>query len=153
MSSAAGARDGKDTSGTVASQQEGHGFQSHSGLFFVFSPCVGVAYGSSISNLGLTDNSEPRIGAILLSVVCLPAINGRLVVGVSPPSPLRPLGQPPGLRPTPTPAEVVTENGRLFFCAFSCLCVPSQRLVKLRLRPHGVKTRSWHRGSEGGPMG
>lgn len=88
MSSAAGARDGKDTSGTVASQQEGHGFQSHSGLFFVFSPCVGVAYGSSISNLGLTDNSEPRIGAILLSVVCLPAINGRLVVGVSPPSPL-----------------------------------------------------------------
>lgn len=95
MSPAVGARDGKDTSGTVASQQEGHGFQSHSGLFFVFSPCVGVAYGSSISTLGLTDNSEPRIGASLLSAVCLPAINGRLVVGVSPPSPLRPLGQPP----------------------------------------------------------
>lgn len=29
MSPAAGARDGKDTSGTVASQQEGHDFQSN----------------------------------------------------------------------------------------------------------------------------
>lgn len=102
MSPAAGARDGKDTSGTVASQQEGHGFQSHSGLFFVFLPCVGVAYGSSISTLGLTDNSEPRIGASLLSAVCLPAYKWLTCCGCMPAVTPETTGTASSLCPTPT---------------------------------------------------
>lgn len=115
----------------------------------MFSPHVGVAYGSSISTLRLTDSSELPIGASLLSAVCLPAINGRLVVGVSPPSPLRPLGQPPAS----AQHQPCRSGDRKWAAVFLLSCVPSQRLVKLQLRPHGVKTRSWHRGSEGGPMG